>query len=454
MTRFLGRSRGYIGAALGALLALAVLLAPALAQFADQATWLGNGAGSANAQTITVPNATNMADLLGVKLVYVPQATNSGPATINPNSLGAQSVRKLTNSGLQALTGFELVTNQPVMVMWDGTFFDILSAGTPVVTVPTPQGYLTPCQVTAGSPVSGCTAGNAIQTGDVVSATNLYYEPFVGGQIPINNGSVFVVQPFSELTLSIPSSRLANTIYDVCITTTAGGVYSSTGSPTAVFSVAWTTSTAGSGARGSGAGTAQITQVNGIWVNAVQISGVNGASTYTIPANGCTIVATVLIDGTAGQITNHLTWGQSRKWSVANIYNTRRITLQVGDSTASWTYTGGAIRPSNNNTANKATFVLPLISEPPRIEFLQETQVSSSNLTNGIGFNSTSAYSGTQCINGSPGAQVELLCVSSYTPAPFIGQAVVTSLENSNTGSSSQFLGTQPNMLMTVQFGG
>jgi len=68
-----------------------------------------------------------------------------------------------------------------------------------------------------------------------------------------------------------------------------------------VFGPAWATSTAGSGARGTGAGTPQLTYQSGVLVNAVQIAANNGASTYTIPASQCTYVGSVFVDATAGQ---------------------------------------------------------------------------------------------------------------------------------------------------------
>jgi len=460
--------------ALAGLFALFLACAPVAAQFADQATWVGNGAGSANAQTITVQNATNLADLLGVKLVYVPAATNTGPATINISGstgspFGAQSVRKLTNSGLQALTGFELVSGQPVMVMWDGTFIDILSAGTPVVTIAPPQGYLTPCQVSSGSPVSGCTAGQIYQTGDVVAATALYYEPAVGNQIPIYNGSVFVEQPFSELTLTIPSSRLANTIYDVFVTTTSAGAYSSTGSPTLCFGPAWTTSTAGSGARGTGAGTAQVGQTNGIWTNTVSISCVNGASTYTVPANGGTYVASTWMDGTAGQCTSHLTYGRSRKRCYWNAWNQQPIYLKAGDTTAgTFVDSSTTYQPINNNTANSLSILIGLPGQAVNLEQYLSALYNSLPVNSnaffypGIGYNSTSAASGYAApvdyvIQSCAGCSNNLhfSMTAKYVTVPAIGVQTITSLDQIGSGSGSMTVtGGEAGNLLTAAWGG
>lgn len=452
-------------------LAAALIGAPARAQFVDQQSYKVT-TGSANAYAIQLPNVSSMQQIVGVLIKFTPNFSNTGAATISVNGLTPVAILKPTQSSPAALSGGEIVaspTAQPTCGMWNGSIFILLCNlnASPAATIPPPQGYLTPCQVSSGTPVAGCAVGQIIQTGDVASATSLYYEPFVGGQLPIWNGTSFQVQNFSELALAIPSSRLANTIYDVCITTTTAGAYSATGTPTAVFSVAWTTSTAGAGNRGSGAGTAQIAQVNGIWVNAVAISAVNGANTYSVPANACTIVATVLIDGTAGQITNTTTWGSARKWSVSNFYNQQPIVLVEGDSTANWTYSTSTVRQSNGSANNKITIVLGLPTQKPAMEMNQFVQAISDGSSDtgagqfGIGFNSTTAFSGTNAQVGITANTAITLrnlsnSIAQYEAPPFIGAAVVNALEagNNNGSSSSTFFGTQANMRLKVSFGG
>lgn len=113
------------------ILSLALLLfaaLPAVAQFADQATYAGAGGGTANAQTLTLANATSYADLLGVIVKYVPSATNTGSATLNVNGFGSSpQLRKANGSGLTALTGGEIVSGQPTFVFYDGTYFNVMA---------------------------------------------------------------------------------------------------------------------------------------------------------------------------------------------------------------------------------------------------------------------------------------------------------------------------------------
>jgi hypothetical protein len=145
----------FFALALAAALALAGL-SPAAAQFADQATYAGAGAGTANAQTLTLPNATSLADLVGVIVKYVPNVGNTGDATLTVNSFAGSPphFRKPTGTGLAALTGGELVAAQPVWIMYDGTYFDLMS-GQKSATV-TSVAASVPAEMTVGgSPVTG-----------------------------------------------------------------------------------------------------------------------------------------------------------------------------------------------------------------------------------------------------------------------------------------------------------
>lgn len=144
---------------LAAWLALAAAALPAAAQFADQATFAGTGAGSANAQTATIPNMAAYADVLGVLIKYVPAATNTATATFNPNTIGAQTIVKMSTAGLTALTGGELVAGQPAALMWNGSFWVLMTPTADVIQArnvgPTALGYDSPVNFGLVASVSG-----------------------------------------------------------------------------------------------------------------------------------------------------------------------------------------------------------------------------------------------------------------------------------------------------------
>ena len=266
--------------------------------------WANLAGGTPNAITVT---DTAFAGIDGQIIGFIPLFTNTGATTLSPSGFGIYSIVKDTSAGAEALTGGEIVANSPsnvVYVSFSATQqnFHIINLVQPSQAsspVQPPQGYLTLLNLANSGPIMGAS--------DITAATTIYYSPYVGNQIPIWNGSSFSILVFPELSLALSASAQAsNNIYDAC-------VFNNAGNPVAVFGPAWQTSTAGSGARGTGAGTTQLARQNGILVNAVSISANNGSNTFTIPALQCTYVGSVFIDGTAGQVSAYRTWGSTRK---------------------------------------------------------------------------------------------------------------------------------------------
>lgn len=308
------------------------------------------------------------------------------------------------------------------------------SAATPAV--PFPQGRLT---LTSATPVL---------VTDTVSATAVLYTPYVGTLVPIYNGSSMIPTEFSELTLTLSANHSLNVLYDVF-------VFSNSGVLTLATGPAWTTSTAGSGTRGTGAGTTQLSRVKGLYVNSVAMTGRNGATTYSIGANLATYLGTIVIDGTAGQVTCHTSWGQSRNWGVWNAYNRTRIEMKVGDGTASYTPSG--VRPANNNTANSMRLVVGLPEEIVDLQFTQELSVvtnsNASSTAIAIGWDSTSSIFGVsgQLGHTSTIASNQTIVTSptaKYIAVATIGAHVATALEGASTNSRLAF-GTEALMTMT-----
>ena len=305
------------------------------------------------------------------------------------------------------------------------------SAATP--SVPAPQGYLT---LTSGTPAI---------TSDVVAATQVFYTPDTGNLIPIYNGATFSPTAFSELALSLVASHAASTIYDLF-------VFSNSGVLTLVTGPAWTTSTAGAGARGTGASTTQLTRISGVLVNAVSMTGRNGSSTFSIGANLATYVGSIFMDAAAGQVTCHRAWGQSRKWGLWNAFNQRRIILQAGDATASWLYNSATVRASNAASANKATVFQGLQDGLTSITFDQNVQQSASRTSLiGIGINSTTTFTGFVGSNVTQSSNASQLTLHTYYEQMLnLGINDIQSLES----GSVTFNGTQTSMQLTTEWRG
>jgi hypothetical protein len=387
--------------------------------------------------TVTTVDPYYVTDLKSVALTKVGSGSPSG---VVAGTAGSTGVLPTSYWDFQNLVLYVCrTTGNAATAVWTATN---ASAATPTV-VP-PQGYLT------------LTSATPIITGDVSAATSVYYTPFVGNLVPIYNGSRHVPTEFTELTLDLVASHTASSIYDVF-------VFSNGGVLTSITGPASTTATAGAGARGSGAGTTQLTRVNGYLVNAVSMTGRNGSTTYSgIGANLATYVGSIFMDGSNGQVTCHRTYGQNRKWGVWNAYNRQPIMLKAGDYTASWAYNTATIRASNNSTSNGPTLFCGLAEELLDIEFVQSMLHGDSNRTSGvtdcgIGWNSTTAMSGRI---GRVRSTIEDQETGGdgkawFVQVPSLGINTVTALENTSDISASTsptYYGTETNMLLTARW--
>lgn len=328
-----------------------------------------------------------------------------------------------------------------------------INASSATASSPPPQGRLT---LSSATPVI---------TTEVTATSTVYYTPYLGNQVPLYNGSSMATTEFTELTLSLVSSHTANTIYDIF-------VFSNSGVLTLVTGPAWSVSTAGSGSRGSGANTTQLTRVKGLWVNAVSMTGRNGSSTYTVGANLGTYLGSISMDGSNGQVTCHTTYGQSRKWGVWNAYNRVPILVKAGDSTAGWAVGGGgsaAFRALNGSSANSITAFSGLPEQ--MFEFSTYMRGTYTGGTNGIeqfysaiGVGSTTTASG---IIGTHGISFGGTVTGAFTfihvaagecvlPSGSIGTNVITHLEayTANSTPPSVVAGGEASNMLVARWQG
>lgn len=311
-----------------------------------------------------------------------------------------------------------------------------------------PQGRLT---LTTGTPViaSSVSAGTAV-----------YYTQFVGNIVPVYDGAQFNARTFSsDLTLTLNSNHVASAIYDVFIYWDGSALQIATG-------VAWNTATAGAGSRGAGAGTTELTRVNGLWVNKYDLAYRNGATTGTLTANQGTYVGSIYMDGTNGQVSCHVAYGQSRKWGVWNAHNRVPVFLKAGDATASWvSNNASSVHAANTSTSNSLTVFAGLPEEFVEVKYSSRASATLNTnnemvTTVGIGFNSTSAYSGkianytqtVQTVTNAVGCDTSLNGAV-YRSPPWIGINVATALENSNGSDVNvSFYGAESHMLLSAEY--
>lgn len=297
------------------------------------------------------------------------------------------------------VTGYPASATRPADSIWDRTNFTLYisygngagAAGTVwKQSVPTPatassiaQGYLT---------LSSSTTNPILQT-DSVAATSVYFTPFIGNLISIPDGSTFTTYTFTQLTLGVQALQ-AGGLFDVF-----GFLY--LGNPFIGVGPVWNTNSAGVCSRGTGAATTELTRLNGVLVNANNLTGliINGGSLYDCATRCGVYLGTIYIDPlNAGHVTCHRSWGQLRRWGVWNYYNRQPVYLKCGDSTTpTWTYGTATFRPSNGDVNNSLTLLTGFSEDPVSINFLQRTATTADATSFGeiaIGFNSTSSVVG------------------------------------------------------------
>ena len=351
----------------------------------------------------------------------------------NPNGNVAGTVA-VTNGGS---TDFDWDVTNKILYATDTTGTAATTVWEPVAAKLTPQGMLT-ISTDNDNPII---ASNT-------TSTSVKYVPYNGNWTLLSDGTTVYPYQFSAMTLTLTASQAANIIYDVFL-------YYNSGTPVIGTGPAWSVSTAGSGSRGAGAGTTQISRLLGIWTNTVAVTLTNSITTYACPASQGVYLGSIFVDTAAGNVTCHTAWGQDRKWGVWNCYNRVPIIMQEGDSTASWNI--AAWRVANGSTSNKITSFCGLPEENIFAEAAISVQAATSVGTAAniaIGVNSTSSPSGFYPTNlVFSGAASYRSVPGNYSIAPMIGTNNIYFLENLSSGVP-QAVGGNSNMVMYVRYMG
>jgi hypothetical protein len=300
--------------------------------------------------------------------------------------------------------------------------------------LPTPQGRLT---LTSGSPV---------MNSDVTAGSSIYYTPYIGNIVPITtNGTTFAARTFSELTLTLNVNHLTNTLYDIFLFDNAGTVTIGTGP-------AWSSATAGSSSRGAGAGTTELQRLNGLWTNKVSMTARNGGTTYTVAANRGTYVGTFLTTsaGTTACVFAPAAagGGSDNKLFVWNTFNRVNYSSVSKESTASWSYTLATLRPLDNSTSNRVSYVDGLGESVVRGAMavrISTAAVNGAFAKAGVGRNKTTGSFDFDAIVIAPtaGGQNAAICPSGiWTPS--LGNNYIQAIEAGDGTNASTFVGGGP----------
>jgi hypothetical protein len=284
-------------------------------------------------------------------------APAAGLTITNPAGVAGDPTFALANdlAALEALSGTNTIyyrsgvdTWSPVAIGSNITFTGgtLSASGGAGSSAPAPQGRAT------------LTSGVAVTTSDVTGATNVYFTPSGGNQVPIYNGTSFVSTTFAELTLALDSTaahagyQQSGFNFDLFVINDAGTVRLGTGPSWAAGAVAGSDT-----ARGTGAGSTELQLLNGFWTNKNTITirfGSASGNTVSVAANQATYVGTIRT--TADGVTED----SLLKRFVYNAYNQSRRQLLRQEPTASWTWSTASYHQANASSANQIAYVAGL----------------------------------------------------------------------------------------------
>jgi len=407
-----------------------------------------------------VPSVASAATIdLGAQVGNYVQITGTTLITSFGSSLGTvggaereivfTGVLTLTQSGnLILLNGANITTaagdvarfryeGSGVWRLMDYSFYSGQPFVSPAAQIGAPQGRLT---LTSNTPV---------MTANTAGATTVYYAPYAGNAIPIYNGTTTQVSTFSQLSLALDSNaahtgyQQSGKLFDLFVFLNSGVVTLGTGP-------AWTSTTA----RGTGAGTTQVSLTNGIWTNTVSIALKidTTAATISVPAGQATYVGTMYATAN-GQTSMTMApaaanGGAGSILGVYNAYNRVPTSGVNQDNRSNWSYASAAWRAADNSALNSVTFVDGLaqsyISALYSCQGLLSGSAANQFLAIGVGLNSTTTPFGSSTTSltvpaGGAAATTQLSCPLASTP--LLGLTVVNAIEYGNATATFSLFG-------------
>jgi hypothetical protein len=272
----------------------------------------------------------------------------------------------------------------------------------------------------------------------------VFWTPVDGNLMPIWDGTRFVMRAFSETSQTLadttksPVAATANTNYDMFAWDDAGTIRVTRGPP-------WSSDTL----RGTGAGSTQLTRVNGYLVNQYTIANgpVAGAGLYvgTIRVNASGLVEHTLGTAAAG--------GGAAKLGVWNQFNRVPIGTMVSNSSAIHAYTTAAWRQYSASTGMQVQAVCGQTDDSTMIllrSYFKPSAASTADVSIGIGLNSTTTPSSISQGNAGNTTMGQTLATDYTTPCP-LGWNNWTAMEFG--GTNAQFGGTSNGNALLIYHG-
>jgi hypothetical protein len=276
-------------------------------------------------------------------------------------------------------------------------------------------------------------SGVPVMTADVVAATTIYYTPYVGNGISINNGSAFVPFALTELSLVLnATAHVANTNYDLF-------VWNNAGTPQLVSGPAWSSGVARSLVIG-------LTQ--GVYTNSATLAGIaSGNTPVTVPVNQGTYVGTfrTVAAGQTAVVMNPpaASGGNQPNLYLWNMYN-RRLARGVNvDNGATYTYTSAAARAARGSGTNSVPFITGLAEDSVSFECSNAINLiagaTGGYATFGLSLDNTSAFDTSEFFQNQTANQTGMRFVLSHYSGPVMGYHNCYAMESSDGSHANIF---------------
>jgi hypothetical protein len=273
-------------------------------------------------------------------------------------------------------------------------------------------------------------SGVPISTSDQSAKTTVYFTPYGGELASVYDGTRWVLYEFAELSLAL-GTITSGAIYDVFLWETGGALALKMGP-------AWTTATAGSGARGTGAGTTELELFDGVWVNKVAITSGPEARAGRYLGTFMTTSTTTTEDS----LTKRFLW---------NAYSRVLRPLRRIETTNSWTYNSATWRYANNSSSNRVEIVVGLPGVYADIVVYQSlgTDDNENAPMVGIGLNVSNALAtgasagGIRIEAADPGPTMYATVAANFRHIPAIGYHFYSWIERMGGATTGTFFGDE-----------
>lgn len=227
---------------------------------------------------------------------------------------------------------------------------------------------------------------------DQTAKATVFFTPARHNMMVGYDGSNIVAQAFAEVSLALNATdNTASNIYDIWFDMLSGVL--GTGP-------AWTTATAGSGARGTGAGTTEYEFFNGMYVNKNAITlRAGGASLGSKALRTCVLVGSIYMtaNGQTGVAFKPASaaGGSNPIIGISNALNRTPVLSESRDSTANWTYATNTWRVANaggtgSGLLNRISWLDCLGQSMAKAQYSQSINLATPGTAQiGVAFNAT-----------------------------------------------------------------